>query len=59
MRPSAGCECTHRRKQRFGAVPWKRKRFLDALAQTLTHPTKMGPWSLDLGPAEAEKRIAG
>ena len=53
------CQTKTEHLQRFGAVPWKRKRFLEALSQSLTHPTRMGPWALELSPAEAEKRIAG
>ncbi len=29
---------------RFGAAPWPRARFLDALARALAAPTRQGPW---------------
>jgi leucyl/phenylalanyl-tRNA---protein transferase len=37
----------------FGAEDWPRERFLGALERALQAPTRMGPWSLELGPAEA------
>jgi leucyl/phenylalanyl-tRNA---protein transferase len=37
----------------FGAVDWPRPRFLAALDRALRKPTRRGPWTLDLGPAEA------
>jgi leucyl/phenylalanyl-tRNA--protein transferase len=33
--------------ERFGAEPWPRSRFLDALARSLTHETRCGAWRLD------------
>lgn len=53
------CQTKTAHLQRFGAVPWPRRRFLDALARTLERPTRRGPWRLDLAPAEAEKQIEG
>jgi leucyl/phenylalanyl-tRNA--protein transferase len=37
----------------FGAVEWRRSRFLAALERALRQPTRAGRWSLELGPAEA------
>lgn len=37
----------------FGAEEWPRERFLAALERALDAPTRMGPWSLELTPAEA------
>ena len=37
----------------FGAVEWPRRRFLSVLRTTLALPTRQGPWTLELGPAEA------
>jgi leucyl/phenylalanyl-tRNA--protein transferase len=37
----------------FGAEEWPRERFLAALAKALEIPTRMGPWTLELDPAEA------
>jgi leucyl/phenylalanyl-tRNA--protein transferase len=44
---------------RFGAVEWPRQRYLAALRAALEAPTRLGPWTLDLGPREAEARIPG
>lgn len=53
------CQTKTAHLQRFGAVPWSRKRFLKAVAETQQHPTRRGRWTFDLTPAEAEKRIEG
>jgi len=37
----------------FGAVEWRRARFLAALKRALREPTRQGPWTLELGPVEA------
>ena len=37
----------------FGALEWRRARFLAALKRALRQPTRTGPWTLELGPAEA------
>jgi leucyl/phenylalanyl-tRNA--protein transferase len=37
----------------FGAVEWPRPRFLLELKRALRRPTRMGPWTLEVGPAEA------
>lgn len=41
----------------FGAEDWPRDRFLGALERALQAPTRMGPWSLELGSAEAAEVI--
>ncbi len=51
------CQTKTAHLQRFGAVPWPRRRFLEALSKTLEHPTRQGRWRFELSPAEAEKRI--
>ena len=38
---------------RFGAEDWPRARFLRLLKKALQEPTRRGPWSLEVGPAEA------
>jgi leucyl/phenylalanyl-tRNA--protein transferase len=43
----------------FGAEDWPRERFLTALERALQDPTRMGPWTLELGPAEAAAQIRG
>lgn len=40
----------------FGAEDWPRERFLAALERALEVPTRMGPWTLELGPAETAQR---
>lgn len=43
----------------FGAEEWPRERFLAALEKALEVPTRMGPWTLELGPAEAAGQVRG
>jgi leucyl/phenylalanyl-tRNA--protein transferase len=43
----------------FGAVEWPRARFLAVLRETRREPTRLGPWTLDLGPAEAAELLRG
>jgi leucyl/phenylalanyl-tRNA--protein transferase len=40
--------------ERFGAEEWPRSRFLAALKRALRLPTRQGPWTLEVGPAEAQ-----
>ena len=47
------CQQTTEHLATFGAAEWPRARFLDALKRALDVPTRIGPWTLDLGPAEA------
>jgi leucyl/phenylalanyl-tRNA--protein transferase len=42
----------------FGAEEWPRDEFLAVLETALQAPTRMGPWRLELGPAEAAEEIA-
>lgn len=53
------CQTKTTHLERFGAVPWPRRRFLEDLARALEAPTREGPWRFDLAPAEAAKQIAG
>lgn len=43
--------------ERFGAVEWPRPRFLAALKRALRLPTRQGPWTLEIGPAEAAETL--
>ena len=38
------CQVYTEHVARFGAAPWPRARFLDALTNALTVPTRQGPW---------------
>jgi leucyl/phenylalanyl-tRNA--protein transferase len=38
---------------RFGAEDWPRAHFLTALKRALRAPTRRGPWTFEVGPAEA------
>jgi leucyl/phenylalanyl-tRNA--protein transferase len=42
----------------FGAVEWRRSRFLAVLKQALSEPTRPGPWELELGPVEAAQALS-
>jgi leucyl/phenylalanyl-tRNA---protein transferase len=42
----------------FGAVEWPRSRFLAALKRGLRDPSRPGPWTLELGPAEAAEALS-
>ncbi len=53
------CQTKTHHLERFGSVPWPRRRVLDALARSLERPTRRGRWDLALTPAEAAARIAG
>lgn len=39
--------------ERFGAREWPRPRFMAVLRSALRRPTRQGPWTLEIGPAEA------
>jgi leucyl/phenylalanyl-tRNA---protein transferase len=41
------CQVHSPHLERFGARPWPRRRFLAALARSLEHETRRGPWRLD------------
>jgi leucyl/phenylalanyl-tRNA--protein transferase len=41
----------------FGAVEWRRARFLAVLKRALRQPTRAGRWMLDLGPVEAAEEF--
>jgi leucyl/phenylalanyl-tRNA--protein transferase len=41
------CQVHTEHLARFGAEPWPRRRFLDALAHSLAHETRRGAWRLD------------
>lgn len=44
---------------RFGAVDWPRARFLRVLQRSLRTPTRRGPWTLEVAPAEAAEIFKG
>lgn len=44
---------------RFGAEEWPREEYLEALAEATAAPTRLGPWTLELTPAEAAGRFGG
>jgi leucyl/phenylalanyl-tRNA--protein transferase len=45
------CQAHTDHLERFGAVHWPRRRFLDVLAVCMKAPTRQGPWELQLQPA--------
>ena len=45
------CQAHTDHHERFGAVHWPRRRFLDVLALCMKAPTRMGPWDMPLQPA--------
>ena len=47
------CQSWTEHLERFGAEEWPRRRFLGVLQRALRLPTRQGPWSLEVGPAEA------
>jgi leucyl/phenylalanyl-tRNA--protein transferase len=51
------CQNSTEHLARFGAEDWPRDRFLAALEHALRAPTRTGPWTFDLGPAEAAERL--
>jgi leucyl/phenylalanyl-tRNA--protein transferase len=44
------CQVHTEHLARFGAQPWPRRRFLDALARSLERPTRRGVWRLEPEP---------
>lgn len=48
------CQSWTEHLERFGAEEWPRSRFLAALGRALRLPTLQGPWTLEVGPMEAE-----
>lgn len=53
------CQVRTDHLERFGAVPWPRRRFLDTLRGALAEETRVGPWRFDLDPVAALERIPG
>lgn len=53
------CQVYTEHLSRFGAEEWPRPLFLAQLETCLSVPTRRGPWTLELGPAEAEMRLKG
>jgi leucyl/phenylalanyl-tRNA--protein transferase len=51
------CQVYTEHLARFGALRWRRSRFLAALHAALERPTRRGPWTLPLSPAEAVAKL--
>ncbi|MCB9591479.1 MAG: leucyl/phenylalanyl-tRNA--protein transferase [Sandaracinaceae bacterium] len=51
------CQVYTEHLARFGAVSWPRSRFLAALHEALTLPTRRGRWRFTMTPAEALERL--
>lgn len=47
------CQSWTEHLERFGAEEWPRSLFLAVLKRALRQPTRQGPWTLAVGPAEA------
>lgn len=47
------CQIYTEHLARFGATPWPRADFLNALAKALKEPTRQGPWKLDHDQSQA------
>jgi leucyl/phenylalanyl-tRNA---protein transferase len=52
------CQCHTAHLARFGAEDWPRSRFLAQLERALKPRTRMGPWTLQIGPAEAAEMLS-
>jgi leucyl/phenylalanyl-tRNA--protein transferase len=55
--PLVDCQSYTDHLASFGAEEWPREEFLAVLETALEAPTRMGPWRLELGPAEAADEI--
>lgn len=51
------CQVYTEHLARFGAEEWPRELFMSQLRECLSAPTRRGPWTLDLGPAEASRLL--
>lgn len=51
--PLVDCQAHTEHLERFGAVHWPRRRFLDAIAEHQRGADKRGPWVIDTTPANA------
>ena len=52
------CQSYTEHLESFGAVDWPRDRFLSLLKRSLRSPPRLGPWTLELTPAEAVDVLA-
>lgn len=52
------CQSYTEHLARFGAVDWPRARFLAVLRRALRTPTRPGPWTFEIGPAEAAETFS-
>lgn len=57
--PVVDCQVHTDHLARFGARNWPRRQFLQRLRQALSQPTRKGPWTLELTPAQALERLTG
>lgn len=53
------CQVHTEHLARFGALHWSRTKFLAALREALAAPTRTGPWSLTMAPAQAVAILDG
>jgi leucyl/phenylalanyl-tRNA--protein transferase len=52
------CQVETEHLERFGALPWPRRRFLAALDRALQAPTRRGPWTFEEAPPILDARVA-
>ncbi|HYH46959.1 MAG TPA: leucyl/phenylalanyl-tRNA--protein transferase [Thermoanaerobaculia bacterium] len=55
--PLIDCQQATAHLARFGAREWSRRRFLRALDEALALPTRPGPWTLEITPAQAAEEL--
>ena len=53
------CQVHTEHLARFGAREWPRSRFLSALRDAVSHPTRREPWRFELSPLEALSALVG
>lgn len=51
------CQSHTEHLSRFGALHWSRARFLSTLGRLVRAPTREGPWTLDVTPAQAAEAL--
>lgn len=50
--PLVDCQVHTDHLERFGAVDWPRERFLEEVRELVALPSRVGPWELDVTPAQ-------
>ena len=53
------CQVETEHLARFGAIEWKRRRFLEEVRLAIKEPTRKGPWATTLGCNEALEALGG